>query len=107
MKRLYRSRNEEMIAGVCGGLADYLNVDPTVIRLVFLLLFFAGGGGLFIYLILWVIMPLQPVGGTGALEMEAKPEPVSEPTPEIPMEVEAPKPAKVKKPSTTKKTKAS
>ena len=39
-----------MIAGVCGGLADYLNVDPTVIRLVFLLLFFAGGGGLFIAL---------------------------------------------------------
>ncbi len=57
MKRLYRSRSEEMIAGVCRGLADYLNVDPTVIRLVFLLLLFASGGGLFIYLIYALLRP--------------------------------------------------
>ena len=107
MKRLYRSRKEEMIAGVCGGLADYLNVDPTVIRLVFLLLFFAGGGGLFIYIILWVIMPLEPAGSSGVLEVEAKPEPVSEPEPEIPLEMEAPKPARTKKPASAKKPKAS
>ena len=107
MKRLYRSRNEKMIAGVCGGLADYLNVDPTVIRLVFLLLLFAGGGGLFIYIILWVIMPLEPAGGSGVLEVEDKPEAVSEPAPEIQMEVEAAKPARAKKPSSTKKTIAS
>lgn len=107
MKRLYRSRNEKMIAGICGGLADYLNVDPTVIRLVFILLFFAGGSGLLIYIILWVIMPLEPAGGSGALEVEAKPEPVSETAPEIPVEVEAPKPARVKKSPSTKKTKTS
>ena len=97
MKRLYRSRSEEMIAGVCGGLADYLNVDPTVIRLVFLLLLFAGGGGLFIYLILWVIMPLEPVEGMGTVEVKEKAE---EPL----KEVEAPKTSRAKKTASTKKT---
>ena len=74
MKRLYRSRNEEMIAGVCGGLAEYLNVDPTVIRLVFLLLLFAGGGGLFLYVVLWVIMPLEPVSNSRTVEVQEKTE---------------------------------
>lgn len=98
MKRLYRSRSEEMIAGVCGGLADYLNVDPTVIRLVFLLLLFAGGGGLFIYLILWVIMPLEPIDGSGPIEVSEKPEN------ETPVEVAAPKTTRTRKTSPPKKT---
>jgi phage shock protein C len=98
MKRLYRSRTEEMIAGVCGGLADYLNVDPTVIRLVFLLLLFAGGGGLFIYLILWVIMPLEPVNGSSPIEVAEEPEN------QAPVQVEVPKPARTRKTSPTKKT---
>jgi phage shock protein PspC (stress-responsive transcriptional regulator) len=87
-----------MIAGVCGGLADYLNVDPTVIRLVFLLLLFAGGGGLFIYLILWVIMPLEPLGGAAPIEVEEKPET------QAPVQVEPPKPARARKTSPPKKT---
>jgi len=98
MKRLYRSRTEEMIAGVCGGLADYLNVDPTVIRLVFLLLLFAGGGGLFIYLILWVIMPLEPVSGSSPIEV------TEEPKSQAPVQVEAPKSTRTRKTSPTKKT---
>lgn len=98
MKRLYRSRTEEMIAGVCGGLADYLNVDPTVIRLVFLLLLFAGGGGLFIYLILWVIMPLEPVSGSSPIEV------AEEPKSQAPVQVEAPKSTRTRKTSPTKKT---
>ena len=57
-KRLYRSRTNRMWAGVAGGLGDYLNVDPTVIRLVFVLLgLLAFGTGLILYLILWVILP--------------------------------------------------
>ncbi len=60
-KRLYRSRQESMLGGVCGGLADYLGLDPTVVRLVFLLLFFLGGQGLLIYLIMWLIVPEEPV----------------------------------------------
>jgi phage shock protein C len=59
-KRLYRSRTESMIAGVCGGLARYFGIDPTIMRLIFLLLFFLGGNGLLIYLILWIVVPLEP-----------------------------------------------
>jgi phage shock protein C len=60
-KRLYRSRQERMLGGVCGGLADYLGLDPTVVRLIFLLLFFHGGQGLLIYLIMWLIVPEEPL----------------------------------------------
>jgi phage shock protein C len=59
-KRLYRSRDDRMIGGVCGGLAEYLNVDPTLIRLLLVLLAFAGGPGIVAYLILWIIVPLEP-----------------------------------------------
>jgi len=59
-KRLYRSANDRMIAGVCAGLGQYLNIDPTVVRLIFLLLLFLGGNGLLIYLILWLLMPVEP-----------------------------------------------
>ena len=56
-KRLTRSRADRKIAGVCGGLAQYMNVDPTVIRIIFLVLLFLGGGGFLIYLIIWICAP--------------------------------------------------
>lgn len=56
MKRLYRSRKNRMICGVCGGIGEYLNVDPTVIRLLVLLLGFTGMG-LVAYIVAAVIMP--------------------------------------------------
>lgn len=63
--RLVRSETERMVAGVCGGLADYLNVDPVLVRLAFVVLSLASGVGLVIYAILWAIMPTasnaQPV----------------------------------------------
>ncbi len=59
-KRLYRSKTDRMIGGVCGGLGQYLAIDSTVVRLVFLLLFFVGGSAIPIYLILWVITPQEP-----------------------------------------------
>ena len=59
-RKLYRSRTDKMISGVCGGLADYLTLDPTVVRLIFIVLFLLGGHGLLIYLILLLIMPLEP-----------------------------------------------
>jgi phage shock protein C len=59
-KKLYRSRKERMIAGVCGGLAEYFEVDPTWIRLIFILFFFLGGAALLIYIIFWLIVPLAP-----------------------------------------------
>jgi len=72
MKKLYRSRKDEMIAGVCGGLADYLGVDPTIIRLAFVILFFAGTGGFWLYIILWIIMPLQPGHVENSVEVSEK-----------------------------------
>lgn len=55
--KLYRSRANSMIAGVCGGLGEYLNVDPNILRVVAVLLIFAKGIGLLAYVIAWVIVP--------------------------------------------------
>ena len=56
MKRLYRNKKEGKIAGICAGLGDYFEVDPVIIRLIFLLALFLGAG-LIVYLIAWVIIP--------------------------------------------------
>ncbi|PKO23480.1 MAG: hypothetical protein CVU38_03770 [Chloroflexi bacterium HGW-Chloroflexi-1] len=63
--RLYRSRDDKMIAGVCGGLAEYLRIDATLVRLLFLVLGIASGIGLPVYLIMWVIVPYQGEGVAG------------------------------------------
>ncbi|MFO8059591.1 MAG: PspC domain-containing protein [Bacillota bacterium] len=57
MKRLLRSRRERMLGGVCGGLAEYLAADPTVIRLVWVLLSLMWGAGIMLYLAAWIIVP--------------------------------------------------
>lgn len=59
-KKLYRSRNERMFAGVCGGLAEYFNIDPSIVRLLFVVFFFLGGCALLAYFIMWLIIPLEP-----------------------------------------------
>lgn len=64
-KKLYRSRANSMIAGICGGLGEYLNVDPTIIRVVAVLLIFAKGIGILAYLVGWIIIPRRS-------EMEAE-----------------------------------
>jgi phage shock protein C len=56
-RKLYRSRSQRMIAGVCGGLAEYFNVDATLIRVLFLVLAVFGGTGLVIYVVMWLIVP--------------------------------------------------
>ncbi len=65
-KRLYRSRDERMIWGVCGGLGKYFDVDPTLVRVITLLTLFLGGGGILIYVILAIIVPLEPRGDAAA-----------------------------------------
>ncbi len=55
--RLTRSKSDKVIAGVCGGLGAYLDIDSTLVRLAFVILLFASGIGLPIYVILWIIMP--------------------------------------------------
>lgn len=59
VKRLYRSNKNRVIAGVCGGLGEYFNIDPVIIRLVWALLIFCGGIGLIAYLLAWLIIPLK------------------------------------------------
>lgn len=62
-KRLYRSRREHMIAGVCGGLGEYLDIDPTLVRLLFVAVFFMGGApGVFLaYLAMMLVVPEAPL----------------------------------------------
>lgn len=59
-KKLYRSRKDRMVAGVCGGLAERYQMDATWVRLAFILVFFIGGCALLIYLLMWLIVPLAP-----------------------------------------------
>ena len=59
-RKLYRSRADARLAGVCGGLGEFLGLDPTVVRLVFVLLALLGGHGILIYLIMWLVMPPAP-----------------------------------------------
>jgi phage shock protein C len=56
-RKLYRSRTQRMVAGVCGGTAEYFNVDTTVIRVLFLVLTLFGGAGLVIYVVMWILVP--------------------------------------------------
>lgn len=60
-KKLFRSRTERKIAGVCGGLGVYFRVDPFLMRLIFILFFLAGGAALIIYVIMWILVPLEPL----------------------------------------------
>lgn len=56
-RRLYRSETEKVIAGVCGGVGEYFNVDPTIVRLGFAVATLAGGLGPVLYLIMWIVVP--------------------------------------------------
>ena len=57
MKKLYRSESNRMIAGVCGGIAEYFDIDPTLVRLGFVLFCLAGGSGVLAYLIAAIVIP--------------------------------------------------
>ncbi len=59
-KKLYRSAKDKKIAGVCGGLGEYFDIDPTIIRLIWLAMLFAAGSGVLAYIIAWIIVPEKP-----------------------------------------------
>ncbi len=61
-KDLYRSDNNRVIGGVAGGLGEYYNIDPTIVRIIFILLSIYGGSGIFIYLVLWLLIPRKSQG---------------------------------------------
>jgi phage shock protein C len=59
-KKLYRSRDDRMIAGVCAGLAEYIGMDPTIIRLLFVLGMFMGGATFLAYIVMMLVIPEEP-----------------------------------------------
>lgn len=61
MKKLYRSTTNRKIAGVCGGLGSYFSIDPTIIRIIFIVLLLPGGlPGIVPYMIFWLLVPVEP-----------------------------------------------
>ena len=59
-KKLYRSKKDKMIAGICGGIAEYFDVDSTLIRLLAVIFILLGGAGFVVYIIAWIIIPETP-----------------------------------------------
>jgi phage shock protein C len=70
-KKLYRSRDDRMLGGVAGGLGEFLTIDPTLLRLLFVLSLVLGGAGFWVYIVMWLIVPEEP------LEIVAKAKPVT------------------------------
>lgn len=65
MKRLYRSTDNKVIAGVCGGLAEYFKIDPVIVRIIAVILLLPGWlPGFIPYVIMWIIVPPQPAPGS-------------------------------------------
>jgi phage shock protein C len=62
-KKLYRSETDKVIAGVCAGIADFFDIDPTLVRIAFVLITIFGGGGIILYIILWLIIPSEESNG--------------------------------------------
>jgi phage shock protein C len=73
-EKLTRSESDKMLAGVCGGIATYIGVDPVIVRLLFLLLAFASGIGLFLYMVLWFVMPEENLEDSIYLNGEPAPQ---------------------------------
>jgi phage shock protein C len=65
-KKLMRSSRDKKIGGVCAGLADYFDLDPTIVRVVWLLAIFFAGTGFLVYVVLWVVLPLAPLDAPAA-----------------------------------------
>jgi len=59
-KKLYRSNKDKMLGGVAGGLAEYFAIDPTLVRIIFVVSLFVGGAGVLAYIILWIVVPEEP-----------------------------------------------
>jgi phage shock protein PspC (stress-responsive transcriptional regulator) len=59
-KKLYRSRKNRVIAGICGGLAEYFDIDLIIVRLITLILVLSFGAGLIAYIIAWIVVPEEP-----------------------------------------------
>lgn len=85
-KRLYRSREDRVIAGVCGGLAEYFNLDPSLVRLIWALVAIAGGVGIPLYILAWILVPEAPARWVEVTPPGAAPAPGGETGPVRPPE---------------------
>jgi phage shock protein C len=65
-RRLYRCRDNRVIAGVAAGVAEYFEVDPSLVRLFWFLSIFVGGVGVLLYIAMWIIVPLEPLSAEAA-----------------------------------------
>lgn len=61
IKKLYRSRNDRVLGGVCGGIGNYFDIDPVIIRVLGVVAFFTVGVGFLAYIIAWIIIPEEPI----------------------------------------------
>ena len=85
-ERLYRSRADRMLFGVAGGLARYLKIDSSIVRIVWVLLFFAAGTGILLYIIAAILIPEEPVGfapGSAADQVAASGEAATDGSPYV------------------------
>jgi len=87
MKRLYRSRTHRVIGGVAGGIGEYLDIDPVLVRILFILALFAGGVGFLAYIIAWIIIPEQPRESTMTMPPDTQ-QPNMPPQPQQPSKPE-------------------
>ncbi|HOR42497.1 MAG TPA: PspC domain-containing protein [Atribacterota bacterium] len=72
-KKLYRSKKDSIIAGVCGGIAEYFQLDSTLVRLLAILVVFLGGAGVIAYIVAWIIIPQNPEQETEPVELNDAP----------------------------------
>ncbi len=84
-KRLYRSTKEKMIGGVCGGMAEYFDIDPVLLRILFVVATFAGGSGILAYIICWIIIPERPAEVQARPVAESGTQPAGSPEPPAPV----------------------
>lgn len=61
-KRLYRSEDDRILAGVCSGIGDYFQIDPVLIRVIWVIAGLMWGGGILTYLLAWILIPKKPLG---------------------------------------------
>jgi phage shock protein C len=73
-RKLYRSSKDKMLGGVAGGLAEYFDIDPTLVRVIFIITLFLGGTGVIAYIILWILVPEEPITFPGQTSTEINPD---------------------------------
>jgi len=89
-RRLYRSHKDKIIGGVAGGLGEYFEIDPVIVRIIFVAVAVAGGWGILAYILCWIIIPVNPAHRPWAAQNFAapKPTPTTAPLPSVPPAVQ-------------------